>query len=75
MIKPDIRDFMNSWDEWHAFWIGVFEVLCPWPPHHKIIAWDLSHSIRTEYHYYTGGRVLGILVWLAIIAIIKAILA
>jgi len=45
-------------EEGHAFLIGLFEVLCPWPPRTWLSGLSLE-KLLGEYHYYMGGRALG----------------
>jgi len=65
----------SSGQEGHAFLIGISEVVCPWKPR-----WDMPPDYQAngnplqEYHYYMFGRAAGILVWLAICCVIKAVL-
>lgn len=42
-------------DELHAFVIGFFEVLCPWPPRYLPRGFEPS-PIKGEGHYYLAGR-------------------
>jgi len=64
--------FLDDWKEWHAFVIGFCEVLCPWPPrYHDPLQWP--QSVKDEYHYYVFGRALGVIAWLIIAIIIKAV--
>jgi len=67
-LKPG--EFLSTPEEIHAFWIGFFEVLCPWPSRYRIAKeqWD---EIINEYHYYLCGRGLAVLVWLAIAKLIQ----
>ena len=65
----------SSGQEGHAFLIGISEVVCPWKPR-----WDMPPDYQAngnplqEYHYYMFGRAAGILAWLAICCVIKAVL-
>ena len=59
----EVRHFLDTPAEWHAFVIGFCEVLCPWPPRHSI---DSINSIKSEYHYYVFGRAMGVIAWLII---------
>jgi len=63
--------FLSTHEEWHAFVIGVCEVLCPWPPRHKSMHKDLRKQIASEYHYYMFGRAIGVITWLIIAKIIQ----
>jgi hypothetical protein len=68
-VKPSA--FMDVYQEWHAFVEGFCEVLCPWPPRHRLTG-ELLTDLQRDHHYYMFGRALGILAWLAIFSIIKA---
>ncbi|GAG40629.1 unnamed protein product [marine sediment metagenome] len=70
MKLPPIKELFNTPEEFHAFLIGFFEVLCPWPPHHSI---NPINPINSEHHYYLGGRASGILAWLAIAKLIQVV--
>jgi len=63
-INP--KNILDTWDERHAFLIGLFEVLCPWraarPP-----SPESRDEIDGEDHYYTGGRALGFIALLLIL--------
>ena len=58
-----LKELFSTGEEWHAFLVGLFEILCPWPPRHST---NSTNSINSEYHYYLGGRASGVLAWLAI---------
>jgi len=62
--------FLDTVAEWHALVQGLCEVLCPWPPRHKLMDEELANEIRTNHHYYATGRVLGVLAWVVIICVI-----
>jgi len=68
---------MNTPDEIHAFVIGFFESLCPWPPRWGICPRDPS-PLKGEYHYYLAGRGTGfitlLLVLLGLIKIAKEVI-
>jgi hypothetical protein len=49
---------MND-EELHSFFIGLFEVLCPWPPRHKLGP-QAEYTPYTEYHWYLAGRAAGL---------------
>jgi len=55
-----LSNFLDTVAEWHALTQGFCETFCPWPPRHKLMDEDLAAEIRTEHHYYTGGRALGL---------------
>lgn len=52
------REFLSTPDEWHAFWVGVFEVMCPWRPRISAATAQLAY-LEKEYHYYLLGRAVG----------------
>lgn len=54
----DIREFMNTSDEWHAFVEGVNETFCFWKERVPASP-ELFQAIQHEHHYYTTGRVVG----------------
>jgi hypothetical protein len=81
-IALDIKEFMNTYGEWHAFVEGFCEVLCPWPPRVRLRAPSpvrddkgdpLLQEIKDEYHYYAFGRAMGVIAWLIIATIVKAV--
>lgn len=61
-----LRTFLSTPEEWHAFLIGFFEVLCPWKPK-RLISEEQSLQIASEYHYYLAGRGLAFLTLLLIL--------
>lgn len=63
-INP--KDLFNTWAERHAFLIGLFEVLCPWPAARPICK-KSEKEINGEFHYYLGGRALGFVALLLIL--------
>jgi len=67
----DIRGFIDTGEEWHAFVYGLCEVLAPWPPRHKSMQDNLLKQITSEYHYYLFGRAMGVIAWLIIAKIIQ----
>lgn len=66
-----LKELFSTGGEWHAFLIGFFEVLCPWPP--RIPVPSPQSPVSTEYHYYLGGRASGVLAWLAIAKLIQVV--
>jgi hypothetical protein len=52
------KEFMNSYQEWHAFVEGFSESFCFWRAHIEPSE-ELLNDIRSEHHYYVFGRVLG----------------
>lgn len=74
----EIDTFLSAYDEWHAFVIGLCEVLCPWPPRVRIPSPSTGDGkgegdIAREYHYYVFGRALGVITWLIIAKIIQEV--
>jgi hypothetical protein len=72
--KNPINSFLDCYREWHAFVIGLFEVLCPWPPRFKLVSQDLTNQVAGEYHYYLFGRAFGVIAWLAIAILLGRII-
>ena len=68
-MKIPLHSFMNTADELHAFTIGFFEVLCPWPPRYTLRAMPYP----TEYHYYAFGRGMAVMAWIIIAKIIQEV--
>ena len=62
----NLRNFLNTPEEWHSFLIGFFEVLCPWPSR-CYIPKEQRDEILAEYHYYSAGRGLGFITLLLIL--------
>lgn len=64
-------------NELHAFLIGFFEVLCPWPAHYKDNL-PVPSPLKGEEHYYLGGRGGGfialLLILIGIAKLIKEVL-
>ena len=67
-----LKELFSTSEEWHAFIIGFFEVLCPLPARHPMNE-DYFFHIEDEHHYYLGGRASGVLAWLAIARLIGVI--
>ena len=54
------REFLSTPDEWHAFWIGAFEIMCPRKPREALGAPVAGlNCVQKEYHYYLMGRAVG----------------
>jgi len=64
-----LKELFSTSEEWHAFLIGFFEILCLWPP--RIPVPSPQSPVSTEYHYYLGGRAAAVLVWIAIAKLIE----
>jgi len=67
-----LKELFSTGEEWHAFLIGFFEVLCPWRERHPMKE-DYFFHIEDEHHYYLGGRASGVLAWIAIARLIQVI--
>jgi len=65
-----LKELFSTSEELHAFLIGFFEVLCPWPERHPMKE-DYFFHIEDEHHYYLGGRASGVLAWIAIAKLIQ----
>ena len=57
--------FFDTYQEWHAFIEGLFEVICPWPARHGLTG-QLLKDLRGDHHYYVFGRAMGVIAWLII---------
>jgi len=57
---------MITSDELHAFAIGFFESLCPWPPF-RGMPLDYPSPLKGEEHYYLAGRGCGFIALLLIL--------
>jgi len=71
-IALDIKEFMNTYVEWHAFVEGFCEVLCPWPARYRPSE-ELLNDLKGDHHYYVFGRAMGVIAWLVIAKIIKEV--
>ena len=69
-IKPSA--FLDCYQEWHAFVEGFCEVLCPWPARYQPSE-ELLNDLKGDHHYYVFGRATGVIAWLIIATIIKAV--
>jgi len=68
-----LKELFSTGEEWHAFLIGFFEILCPLPARHHMSE-DYGHrTLNIEHHYYLGGRASGVLAWIAIARLIQVI--
>lgn len=56
-------------DELHAFVIGFFEVLCPWPANIAMHS-NYPSPMKGEYHYYLAGRGFGFIALLSVLLIL-----
>jgi len=69
-FNPD--NFMDVYQEWHAFVEGFCEVLCPWPARYHLTG-QLLEDLGGDHHYYAFGRAVGVIAWLIIATIIKVV--
>jgi len=60
---PPINELFSTPEEWHAFLMGYFEILAPWPPRYKL---DPPAYLKDEQPYYHAGRGCGIISWIGI---------
>ena len=54
----NLKEFMNTHQEWHAFSEGVSESFCFWRAHYEPSK-ELLEALKSEHHYYAFGRVIG----------------
>ena len=67
-----LREFLNSYEEWHALVQGFCEVICPWPPLHRTMSVERACELDEENHYYKAGRALGVLGLVGLAKLIQA---
>jgi hypothetical protein len=78
-----LKELFSTSEELHAFLIGFFEILCPWPPRIRIPSPSTgegkgegdnpNEAVLTEYHYYLAGRASGVIAWIAIAKLIQVV--
>lgn len=56
--KIDPAEFMNDYQELHAFIEGIAEGFCPWLSRFEPDD-ELKRDIESEHHYYAFGMVIG----------------
>ena len=74
MSKKKYGGLFSEPNEVHAFIIGLSEVVCPWAPRFRVKQDKPPEPTRDcpfkyifdEYHYYVGGRAMGVLAWVGI---------
>ena len=54
----DIHNFMDTYQEWHAFVEGFCESFCFWKARYEPSE-ELLKDLRSEHHYYVFGRTVG----------------
>ena len=69
-IVPE--ELLSTPEEWHAFVIGFFEIIAPWPERHPMKD-DYFFQIENEHHYYLAGRAAAVMAWLAIAKLIQVV--
>lgn len=47
-------------EERHCMMIGALELLCPFRPRYKMDFLTAEFTTAREYHYYLGGRAIGL---------------
>ena len=62
---------LDTPEERHAFAVGFFEVLCPWPPRYDYRC-DRASPFEGEEHYYHAGRGIGFVALLCLICLAAA---
>jgi len=67
----NVREFLNTADELHALVIGLAEIFPFWPPRHKYHEHEDCVNLNAEYHYYSLGRILGVLCWLVLAKLLE----
>jgi len=66
------KEMFSTGEEWHAFLVGFFEILCP-VPQRCHMAKDYFFHIENEHHYYLFGRGMAVLAWIAIAKLIQVL--
>ena len=70
----NINNFMDTYQEWHAFVEGFSETFCFWRAHIEPSE-ELLNDIKSEHHYYVFGRVIGFIALAGFGVLITKILA
>lgn len=52
------KEFLNTYQEWHAFVEGFCESFCFWRANYEPSK-ELLKALRSEHHYYAFGRAVG----------------
>jgi hypothetical protein len=68
-IVPE--ELLSTPEEWHAFVIGFFEIIAPWPP--RIPVPSPQSPVSGEYHYYLAGRAAAVMAWIALAKLIQVV--
>jgi hypothetical protein len=58
----NIKNFINTANEWHAAVEGFCDVFFPFVKPYKPSD-NLKKAIEDEHHYYNFGRVVGFIAW------------
>lgn len=61
------KDTDETGKEWHSFWIGVSETFCFCIKPQFEKTKTALREMKKEWHWYTTGRVFGIILWVVII--------
>ena len=56
----NLRNFMDTYQEWHAFVEGFSESFCFWKARYEPSE-ELLKDLKGEHHYYVFGRTVGFL--------------
>lgn len=56
--KINPAEFMNDYQEVHAFVEGIAEGFCPWISRFEPSS-ELQKDIESEHHYYVFGMIIG----------------
>ncbi|MCJ7634429.1 hypothetical protein MUP77_18810 [Candidatus Bathyarchaeota archaeon] len=70
----DPSNFLDTYQEWHAFVEGFSETFCFWRARYEPSP-ELLEDLRAEHHYYSFGRVVGFIALLGFGVLITKILA
>ena len=62
----NIKEFMNTHQEWHAFVEGFCETFCFRRANYEPSR-ELLKDLKSEHHYYMAGRALAMLAWVGIL--------
>ncbi len=60
-------NFMDTYQEWHAFVEGIADGFCPWQSRYDPNE-ELKQDIESEHHYYSAGTVIGFAAFIFAIA-------
>ena len=69
----NFKEFMNDYQEWHAFVEGFSETFCFWRARHELSG-ELLKDLKREHHYYVFGRVVGFILLVVLGLVVVKIL-